>query len=342
MKNQLFSIGIFEGGSPFELSPSRKVLKPVLTRKDVSDVPALFVADPFMLKVEDVWYMFFELLNGKTQKGEIGLAKSKNGFRWVYQKVVLSEPFHLSYPYVFQWESEYYMIPESRRDLSIRLYRAKEFPVEWEFVGTLLSGQRFGDSSIIYHDEKWWLFTETNPDSKCDTLRLFYAESLMGSWTEHPCSPVVRNNPHIARPAGRVISYDGKIVRFAQDCSPTYGTQVRAFVVTELGEKVYGEKEISANPILGPSGKGWNADGMHHVDPHLVNNGEWVACVDGWIGVDSLWDRNIITTMSISTIHWISSHVSQSRKDMIKRNLQRYRLYNLARKIKTLLVGREN
>jgi hypothetical protein len=330
-KKPIFSIGIFTGSSPFDLSPSEKVRNPVLTREDVSDVQAMFVADPFMLRVEGAWYMFFEVFNRNTGKGEIGLAKSENGFKWVYQKIVLSESFHLSYPYVFQWENEFFMMPESHSDLSIRLYRAKAFPVEWEFAGTLLSGQRFADSSIVYHDKKWWLFTETNPDLKHDTLRLFYAESLFGLWTEHPCSPVVTNNPHIARPAGRFFSYDGKLVRYAQDCYPDYGVQVRAFVAAELGTTVYEEKEISANPVLGPSGRGWNAHGMHHVDPHLVKNGEWLACVDGWVGVDSLQERN-------PTLSLLKRRLQRYRPDRIKRRLQKYRPYMVARKIKHLLV----
>ena len=283
----LFSIGVFKGKSPFGLSPSGKGLNPVLTREDVSDAKALLVADPFMLRVENTWYMFFEVLNRSTGKGEIGLAKSGNAFEWHYQKIVLAEPFHLSYPYVFQWEDEFYMIPETARTYSIQLFRAKNFPFGWALAGTLLSNQRFADSSIIYHNEKWWLFTETNPDLKHDTLRVFYAESLYGIWKEHPSSPVIQGNPHIARPAGRVFSYDGRLVRYAQDCYPTYGTQVSAFFV-ELTEDVYSEKEVPDNPVLSPSGSGWNAHGMHHVDPHLVKDGEWVACVDGWIGVDSL------------------------------------------------------
>lgn len=288
-KKPLFSIGIFTGRSLIELGPPSNISNPVLTRQDVTDVKALFVADPFMIKVESTWYMFFEIYNGITWKGEIGVAKSENAHEWVYQSVVLSESFHLSYPYVFCFENEFYMIPESARTLSIRLYRAKSFPFEWEFIGPLLSEERFADSSVVYHNKKWWLFTETNPDLKHDTLKVFYSESLRGRWKEHPLSPVIRGDPHIARPAGRIISCGDKLVRYAQDCYPIYGTQVRAFEVS-ISEKLYVEKEASAEPLLSPSHNGWNANGMHHVDAHELKKGEWLACVDGWIAVDS-WEN---------------------------------------------------
>lgn len=341
-KRQLYSIGVVTGRSPFELGPSTKWVNPVITREDVSDVQALFVADPFMLRVDDVWYMFFEIFNGRTGKGEIGFATSRNCSKWEYQMVVLREPFHLSYPYVFRTDNEVYMMPESRRDSNIRLYRAKDFPMKWEFAGTLLSGQRFGDSSILHHGGRWWLFTETNPNLKHDTLRLFHADSLYGEWKEHPCSPVVRGNPHIARPAGRVCSYDGKVVRYAQDCYPIYGTRVKAFVVTELTETAYAEEEIATTPVLGPSEKGWNAGGMHHVDPHEVANGEWIACVDGWVGVDSLRGTRRPTVMGSALLRRIRGRLPQYPRDAIKRRLQGYIPSRVAGRIKALLGGGVN
>src|SRR5262245_6564804 len=172
---QEWSIGIYIGESPFDLMASETLENPVLTHTHVVDVPARFVADPFMINVDQTWYMFFEVMNRQTRKGEIGLAISKDGRKWTYQQIVLSEPFHLSYPYVFEWNNDYYMIPESHRVESVRLYKALRFPTDWSFVATLLNGKRFSDSSIFFYDRKWWLFTETNPNYKFDNLCLYYA-----------------------------------------------------------------------------------------------------------------------------------------------------------------------
>jgi hypothetical protein len=270
------------------LEAAPRANNPVLTRSDVKDVCAVFVADPFMLRVRDLWYMFFEVYNHETDKGEIGLAISGDGFTWNYQHIVLAEPFHLSYPYVFEWEGDFYMIPESHKAGDIRLYKASRFPTEWTQTDTLLTGQTFSDSSLFRHDAKWWLFTETNLDHH-DTLRLYYATNLSGPWHEHPKSPIIYGDPHIARPAGRVLTLPGSIVRYSQDCYPTYGTEVRAFEITELTTSTYKECQVLQSRVLGPSGIGWNAHGMHHLDPHLMDNGQWIACVDGWVGVDNLW-----------------------------------------------------
>src|SRR5215510_4090236 len=136
------------------------------------------------------------------------------------------------------------MIPESHKAKAIRLYRARQFPTEWSYISTLLSGQRLVDSSILRYDGKWWLFTETDPDMKFDTLRLYCADDLQGPWFEHSKSPIIKGNPHTARPAGRVLAFSDKIIRYAQDCYPVYGTGVRAFEINELTATGYQEREI--------------------------------------------------------------------------------------------------
>src|SRR5689334_17430674 len=100
----MWSIGIYTGNSPYDLSPAAEVSNPVLTAANVTDIPAAFVADPFMLRN----HMFFEVLRNDRPIGEIGLATSDDGFAWTYKQIVLREDFHLSYPYVFEWENAVY------------------------------------------------------------------------------------------------------------------------------------------------------------------------------------------------------------------------------------------
>jgi len=281
-REQEYAIGIYSGESPLCMRPYDVVTNPVLTRRDVTDIDAELVADPFMISVDGAWYMFFEALNAQTGKGEIGLATSTNTRNWTYQQIVLTEPFHLSYPCVFESEGDFYMIPESYQAGSVRLYKAELFPTRWKYIRTLLNGSYFVDASIFQYQEKWWLLTESNPEMKHDTLRLYYADSLTSSWCEHPSSPIVAGNGHIARPAGRVIVSSDSIIRFTQDCDPIYGTSVKAFQITKLTTTSYVEREVDPRPVLAASGTGWNARGMHHIDAHRLREGRWIACVDGW------------------------------------------------------------
>ena len=173
------------------------------------------------------------------------------------------------------------MIPESVLSGGVRLYRAKKFPTEWTFVRNLIEGTHFADATALHFEGRWWLFVETSP-ANFDTLRLFSSPDLLGSWVEHPSSPLIQGDNRRARPAGRLLRYQSRLHRFAQDCHPNYGTHVRAFEITELSPRHYHEKEIDESPILGARRVGWNSDGMHHIDAQPVEGQRWMAAVDGW------------------------------------------------------------
>ena len=272
-----WSIGIYEGSTPFDLSDPEDISNPVLTGKDVVDIDASLVADPFMVIKNGKYSMFFEVLNRETNQGDIGYAESTDGLNWEYRKIIIDETFHLSYPNIFEWNDDYYLIPETHEDLSVRLYKAISFPEQWEYVGNLLTGYHYVDPTIFRYNEKWWLFVSTPDD---DILNLYYSSELLGEWKPHPKNPIVKLDKNIARPGGKVITYNGCLYRLAQDDDPYYGIQVFAFEITELSEKSYAEKIVSEKPVVNKTGKGWNAAGMHHVDLHKIGD-RWIAAVDG-------------------------------------------------------------
>ncbi|WAC06257.1 MAG: hypothetical protein OS130_08240 [Thermodesulfobacteriota bacterium] len=277
IKKTVWSISIYTGSNSYSFSPHPLVKKhPVLQASDAVDVPAFFLSDPFMVQHNNKWFMFFEVFNKLSQQGDVGLATSHDGVVWHYEKIVLDEPFHLSFPCVFKWKGCFYMVPESRGAHSVRLYQATKFPYHWTFVAELLTGD-YADPSLIFKDGRWWLFV-LNPGDK---LALYYAGDLQGPWTEHPASPLITGDKKISRPGGRLTMFREKIIRYAQMGVPTYGGGLRAFQIDELTTTTYREHELPQSPILSGSGKGWNAKGMHHIDPHQIKTNEWIACVDG-------------------------------------------------------------
>ena len=272
-----WSIGIYEGTSPFELYDPQDISNPVLTGEDVDDMNASFVADPFIVIKDKKYFMFFEALSQETSLGVIAYAESDDGKHWDYKKVIITENFHLSYPYAFEWNNNYYMIPESNKDLSVRLYKAVSFPKKWEYIGNLLSGYPYKDASVFQYDKKWWMFVSTGYHN---ILNLYYSDNLLSGWRPHPMNPIIKLNRNIASPAGRVIVYHDKPYRFTQSTDPSYGIHVFAFEITKLTEKLYEEKIVSEIPLITKTGSGWNAEGMHHIDPHKVGN-KWIFAVDG-------------------------------------------------------------
>ena len=277
--NETYSIGVFEGSSLFDLSPSKNCKNPILHRGRIPGDNMNFVADPFALYHEDKWYLFYEKMELDSRKGKICVVISDDGFTWTQSMEVLEESFHLSYPQVFKNGDDFYMIPESYEANEIRLYKSKSFPFDWNFEKVILPISSV-DSTIFFKDNLWWLFVCDAPKEH-NKLRLFYSEDLYSEWTEHDQSPIIENDNRISRPAGKILEYGGKIYRFAQDCSEFYGQSVHAIEIEILNKNEYRERELDVNPILSAGDESWNKVSMHHLDLHKNGKGGYIAFVDG-------------------------------------------------------------
>jgi hypothetical protein len=250
-----------------------------LTAEHVTDVPAQFVADPFMMEKDGIWYLYYEVLNGDTGEGDIGLSTSSDGVNWKYNSIVLDEEFHLSYPQVLEHNGEIYMIPESSAAGNVRLYRATNFPTEWTFEKTLVS-KPLVDATLHQHDGRWWMFA--TPCRSWGDLHLFSADELTSSeWVEHPQSPIVTGSARFARPGGRIVKRRDRLFRLAQDHKLRYGHQLWASEITKLTTDESAESTPGQAPILTADGEGWNGIGMHHLDLHRTSDGKPFACIDG-------------------------------------------------------------
>jgi hypothetical protein len=279
-RGEQWTIGIYRSDSPFRFGALQSWVNPRLRAEDVTDVSVRFVADPFLVRHADAWQLFFEVYNNETRQGDLSVATSKNLWRWKYERVILDEPFHLSYPYVFEWEGAHYLIPETFEANSIRLYRADVYPTDWSFVRTLVDGRDYVDNSIVFFQGRWWMFSSVTSN---DALFVHYADSLLGPWQEHASSPVITNDLHRSRPSGRMIVIDGRLYRYTMDVNPPVGThRVMAYEITELTPATYAERPVQARPVLEPDGSGWNGQAMHQIDPVQVGSNSWVAAVDGF------------------------------------------------------------
>ena len=273
---KLWSIGIAQGPDLLTLSERSVPTNPVLSWRDIRHPDVAFVADPFLIRRNSTWHLFFELFNTKSGRGELGVASSADLSSWRFEKVVLAEPFHLSYPFVFEHEDTYFMIPESRQAHGIRLYRATNFPLSWTLERELISGD-YSDPSPVFFQGRWWIFACKSPYS----LAIFYANDLRGPWHEHAKSPFYVDDKGLARPGGRPVVVNGQLVRFVQDNREGYGKKVRAMVVDTLTPTEFAEHPADRDPFFAPHGDHWARNGMHHISPVQREDKTWVAAIDG-------------------------------------------------------------
>lgn len=174
-------------------------------------------ADPFVVEDGDKTWLFAELFDRPRLKGVLGCCElTANGAgKW---RIILDEPFHLSYPFVFRQEGQWYIIPESLDAGRILLYRATMFPWKWEQVRELSQIDAV-DTTLVQNENGSFLITIAveNQTGKLAVLKadapLTHAEPLSISDWEDPNT----------RPAGRAFMKDGAIVRPSQDCTRGYG-----------------------------------------------------------------------------------------------------------------------
>lgn len=211
-----------------------------------------FWADPFLWKKNGEHYVFFEELPFETMKGHISCLKIDQEMNIVSNQVVLERPYHLSYPFLFEYRDQLYMLPETKQNNEIELYQCQSFPDEWQKVSTLIPNIQAVDSTLLEWNNKWWLFTNVAKagGNAYDSLYLFFADSpLSTTWTPHPLNPVVQDVKR-ARPAGNIVKLDNSLIRPSQDCSVRYGFAINFNRIDILSETEY--KETLLNSFLPP------------------------------------------------------------------------------------------
>lgn len=208
------------------------------------------LADPFLFVKGDELFLFYEhqdkWIGGK---GRLCMRKTKDLNEWSEEVDVLVEPFHLSFPYVFEENGRVYMLPETGGDKSIRLYEAEDDTLtKWKLVKKLKEDEEPWYDSIVYKkDGTYYLFTGTDDDVK-QVEHLFVSDSLFGPYKEHPMSPIY-NGRDGGRNAGSIIEHDGELYRPVQVCVNSYGEQASVMKIEKLSPTEYEESFFKKNII---------------------------------------------------------------------------------------------
>lgn len=242
--------------------------------------PLQMMADPFVVEDNGKYYIFYEeLTQKKYAKGaDIAVLESVDGLKWRRMGVALREPFHLSFPNVFKWRGEWYMIPEASGSGDMRIYKAISFPMKWRVASVVMRDTVYSDPMIYIKDNLIFLWYNTYTDG--EKLKLIYAHDINGPWTEHPMSPI-RIDGNDSRPAGTINEIDGRLFYFVQNHQDGYGTGVIAYEILKLSSIEYQDLRLVKNPFLWKNGDGWCRDGMHQYSFCKMDEEHYLCVMDG-------------------------------------------------------------
>jgi len=204
-----------------------------------------FWADPCAIKDSERYYVFIEEYLNRTGKGHISLFELDRKGVVSGPTTILERDYHLSYPFVFEWNGDYYMVPETAANKTIELYRSTAFPFEWKLEKVLMTGVRATDATLAEVDGTWWMFASLAEHSIPDELYLFSAPSPLGPWTPHARNPV-KSDVKGSRPAGGLFNWNGELYRPAQNSSGRYGYAISINRVTQLDQQGFREEQVSS------------------------------------------------------------------------------------------------
>ena len=258
LRSDIWRIGLVE--APIETIAATGIASGV---RWFPEEPAFtFLADPFGLWRDGRLHVFTEAYDYRTRHGVIDLLELGLDLVPVRRRTVLREPWHLSYPQVFEADGEVWMAPEAHRSGALTLYRAARFPDVWEPAVRLELDTPAVDATVFRHGGLWWMaYAPSGPQSfKQGRLHLAYAERLAGPWRTHPQNPV-RIDRASSRPGGAPFLSEDRLVLPVQDCTQTYGGAIRLLRIDRLTPDRF---EAEARGLIGPPVEaGAYRDGLH-------------------------------------------------------------------------------
>lgn len=218
-----------------------------------------YVADPFGIETRDGGVMLVEDFDHDDRHGRLAAYRFGPDGTATGPHPVREFDSHVSYPYLFDVDGQWWCVPESSAARELRAHQFDPATLELGEGVLLLSGRSLTDPTLFRWAERWWLLA-TDRDRGANThLRGWWADHPLGPWHQHAVDPLaidVRG----ARGAGTPFVVDGVLYRPAQDSTHGYGAAVAIKKVVELSPTCFREERAAT---VAPDPDGPYPHGLH-------------------------------------------------------------------------------
>lgn len=200
-----------------------------------------WLADPFLFEKDNKTYVFYEAYDMIQHKGKIGYSILNKKNKTLPIHIIIDEPHHLSFPYLFEHNGDIFIMPETCDDNSIKLYKSMIFPDKWEMSSILLSDIYSCDTILMPNNNPCHMIT-------CE---MYKGETPNGNysscWVKNKCYriddklQIIGEGKYIGegdcgyRNAGKTFIYHGKNMRVGQNCpDKQYGKGIVLFEIQSV------------------------------------------------------------------------------------------------------------
>jgi hypothetical protein len=224
---------------------NKNILDENMVEQIFNDKTWKFNADPFYLESENS--LFIEKFNYLLGRGE--LAKYNFDTNEI-RNVRSGNNIHFSYPCVFEYQGNKYMIPEAAQSNCIKIYKKNDDDSLSEVVTVT---EKFAgiDPTIVEHNGMWYIFATDGSIGSNSHLNIYYSKNPLTEWSEHSLNPV-KINVRTTRGGGEIFKEGTSMIRPTQNCYPIYGTslifnKVELLTPDSFKEVLVGEIKVSKN-----------------------------------------------------------------------------------------------
>ena len=211
-----------------------------------------YYADPMLWEEGGRTYLMVEDFAYALGRGVLAFTElDPKGQPLFAPRPIIIRGTHLSYPLMFRHEGAIYMMPENAVGGHVPLYRARQFPEQWDELDALISRVGLHDATLLAHGGHWWLLANEAREgaSSWDCLCLYQADSPLGPFVPHPGNPVLVD-ARMARSAGPIL-HDGAggLIRPVQNCAGGYGRGLGFARIERLGTDGFAQTLLGSAPV---------------------------------------------------------------------------------------------
>lgn len=209
-------------------------------------------ADPLLFEKDGKVFLFCEAFNRKDQKGELAVMEFVNG-KWTAPQIIISNNYHMSYPCVFEYHNNYYMIPESAEGGALEMYVSDSFPYVWRKDCNLIKEADLADPTVFCVNDNLFVYTWDE--------RTFIGRIFKLNMEQRECIEVYSKQfqSNSGRPAGYLFKSDDLLLRPSQDSVGMYGKSIiwneLYYQNEQFDEKVISTLDCSQIQITGLKGE---------------------------------------------------------------------------------------
>lgn len=238
-------------------------------------------ADPFVFEHNSKLFVFYEAYDLIEKKGKIAYSLLV-GNKFSDPKIIIEGKCHLSFPYIFKFNGDIYIMPESSGDYDLKLYRASCFPHKWDLFKKALPDVFACDSIFMEMNSQKFLLTNemfhNTPNGKspsCWVKNYLYKVDGLDFCDD---GIKIAEGEFGTRNAGAMLTIGEKIYRIGQDCrNGIYG---KGMILSEVKKLIPYEENIVKTWDCNDFSIHINGDDKTVVGCHTYNVSEHYEIID--------------------------------------------------------------